>query len=221
MTAAPRPIPTPRQWADGFRSLAASGLPADFPKATAPIETRSTFAAEFRDERGNRPKPVTEFLAHTLDLPATDTPDPRGDAAFWHALRTGDAVTTTEAGPLFPELSNEGIEIWTETELAGLHALTWHAIANPAFRPRVISAAEWHVQPLQPDNATTRPWAAHVFALLAARTGDPAATLHAQTLAHNCRVATGTPDRVSALVLADAARALDAIIEQTDWLAPT
>ena len=84
-----------------------------------------------------------------------------------------------------------------------------------------MSAAEWHVQTLQPDNATNRPWAAHVFALLATRTGDPAATLHAQTLAHNCRVATGVPDRVSSLGLADAARARDAIVEQTDWIATT
>lgn len=220
MTRAARPAPTPRQWAEGFRSLADSGMPADVPAKTSQIDARLSFAADFRDERGNRPKPLNEFLVHILDLPPMSSPDPRGDAMLWHALRTGTAPITTDAGPLFPDLSTEGIEIWTETELAGLHALSWHAITAPALRPRVISAAEWHVATLQPDNATNRPWAAHVFALLAARTGDPAATLHAQTLAHNCRVATGVPDRVSSLVLADAADALDAIIDTTDWLDP-
>ncbi len=220
MTRPAHPAPTPRQWAEGFRSLARAGMAADIPIKSSPIDARSSFAASFRDERGNRPKPLTEFLAHALDLPPTPSPDSRGDAMLWHALRAGTTPTTTDAGPLFPDLSTEGIEIWTETELAGLHALSWHAIAAPALRPRVISAAAWHVATLQPDNATNRPWAAHVFALLADQTGDPAATLHAQTLAHNCRIATGVPDRVSALVLADAADALDTIIDTTDWLDP-
>lgn len=206
--------PTLAQWAEGLASLAAPGIPDDTPGPDAPCPDRERFARDFRDERGNRPKPIGAFLAHYLDLPESDQADDRADARLWHAVRDDAPPKVTDTGPLFPEMRNEGIEIWTETELCGLHALAWHALRNPALRPRVLDAAAWHVATLQPDNATNRPWAAHVFTLLHAKTADPAAQLHAQTLAHNCRVATGVPDRASALVLDDAARCLRAIVAE-------
>ncbi|MBZ0171155.1 MAG: hypothetical protein K8E66_02125, partial [Phycisphaerales bacterium] len=59
---------------------------------------------------------------------------------------------------------------------------------------------------------TNHPWAVHVFLRLSLAESDRAASdaarLHAETLLHNALVSSGRPDRFSACLLLDAARAL-------------
>jgi hypothetical protein len=107
------------------------------------------------------------------------------------------------------------IEATTETELSALHALSHHAsvtgpVAAATLGERVLDAARWHVDTLQPDNGTNHPWAVHVFLGLASADESYAAgaTLHAEGLLHNALVRAGRPDRFSACVLLDSARAL-------------
>ena len=109
--------------------------------------------------------------------------------------------------PLFEQPSDVVIEVWTETELASLHALWWLARNDDGLREVVRSAAIWHVERMQPDNATNHAWAVHVFLLLDVEGSD----LYAQTLLHNCMVHTGRADRLSAHLLADSADALEAV----------
>ena len=75
-------------------------------------------------------------------------------------------------------------------------------------RNRVRLAVIWHLEHIQPDNATNHPWAVHLFAAAGCEVGAPHASeadLFAQTLAHNALVSMGRPDRISAHILADAA----------------
>lgn len=135
------------------------------------------------------------------------------DAELWRRVLqpSKDAMIefSDSGGPLWPELVNEGIEAWTLAELRGLHALWWLSNAWPNLRARALSAAEWQVVELQPDNSTNRPWAIHVFVVLAQEQPDSGAELHAQTLLHNALMTGGgTPEIVSAAILLDAAAAL-------------
>jgi len=103
---------------------------------------------------------------------------------------------------------------WTRRDLlkaclCGAGAGALNGIGMPSLFSRALAAAEWHLEALQPDNATNRPWACHVFAILGVERARPDAILHAQTLVHNCMVAQGRPDRRSALILVDAARAIE------------
>lgn len=106
------------------------------------------------------------------------------------------------------------IEVWTETDLCALHALGWLATLSTcdatraAIRDRVRLAVIWHLEHIQPDNATNHPWAVHLFAAAGCEHDSPHASeadLFAQTLAHNSLVSMGRPDRISAHILADAA----------------
>lgn len=127
-------------------------------------------------------------------------------------IERGDA----DRGALLPQGLHRAIEVWTETELSCLHAL-WHAgdrNGRPDWQQRALAAARWHVSRLQPDNATNRPWAAHLFVLVAARDGCADAALYAETLIHNCQVQSGRPDPLSALILVDSADALDRLDSQ-------
>ena len=106
------------------------------------------------------------------------------------------------------------IEVWTETELACLHALSWLANERDdhTLRERLDAALAWHLDHLQPDNATNHPWAVHVFVAASLNDSSSAggsAMLYAETLLHNCRVSLGRPDAFSAELLLDAADALD------------
>jgi len=99
------------------------------------------------------------------------------------------------------------IEYRTMVELGGLQAL-W-AIAmrdgDRAMRERVLDAARWNIEELQPDNAINRPWGLPVFLELAMYESDETvaqtADLHAQTLLHNACINFGKPDLLSALIL--------------------
>ena len=137
---------------------------------------------------------------------------PRDEVALWWALAGAevdvDACMPDAAsdGPLWPHGRARGLEVWTEAELCGLHAL-W-VLARERGRDdwarRVATVRAWHLENTQPDNATNRPWALHVFLLA----GTPEGRHYAETLLHNALV-TG-PEPFSAWILLDAAR----------WLTP-
>ncbi|MCW5776305.1 MAG: hypothetical protein KIS87_07705 [Phycisphaeraceae bacterium] len=181
----------------------------------APHSDRVLAVANFRDELGHRRATDAPLLARLLGVEPGHTPfGLHPDAALWWSLHDDslDPSSLIEAadGPLVPSLRRLGVEVWSEGELAALHALSWHALRPGRSRlaARVESAARWHLAELQPDNATNRPWAVHVFADLTHRTGDPDARAHVGTLVHNSMVAFARPDRLSAVILLDAA----------DWL---
>lgn len=175
--------------------------------------------ARFSDERGHRRAVDPYVLAWRGRADSVRTPPaPTGisEAHLWSAL-THDGVRAHDAlgqrasssahAPLFEQPDDVVIEVWTETELASLHALWWLARQDGSLADVVRSAATWHVERVQPDNATNHAWALHVFLLLDVEGAD----LYAQTLLHNCMVHTGQPDRLSAHLLADSADALDAV----------
>ncbi len=214
------------QWADHLEGIAApslAGTPLDPGSGGGPPADVRAFIDAFRDELGHRRAVDRPLLFRLLaiddarDAAETDHPD----VELWWALHTKaaiDAHLTPSPGPLLgeAEFARGAIEATTETELSALHALSHHATREPngdALRERMLDAARWHVDTLQPDNGTNHPWAIHVFLLLAE--ADPAyaagAGLHAQGLLHNAIVRSGRPDRFSACVLLDASRALRAV----------
>lgn len=191
----------------------------------------------FRDERGNarcvdrlllmriaaRLRVSQEVLVDTDSL--HQSPQTQ-DVLLWRMLARNDR--TTDAKPLLvgnPEADADdgpapalvqpeqaGLEVWTETELQGLHALWWlaHERDDAWLSRRIDRARAWLVEHIQPDNATNTPWAVHVFAIAAAETNDAVSDLFAGQLVHNSIVGSGSPDRRSAWVLLDAAAAIRA-----------
>jgi len=128
--------------------------------------------------------------------------------ALWASALRGHPLPqqfSTTAGWLVPHLQVEGIETWQESELIGLHALSWIALGTPSLLPRLRSAALQCVAELQPDNVTGRPWGCHVFAWISVTDSDADASLYAQTLVHNALVARTEPEPLSAIILSDAA----------------
>lgn len=156
------------------------------------------------------------------------------DAALWRALVTGapadtidglltaarsHARGTWDAGSLVPQ-SGMALEVWTETDLGAMHALWWLAQRHgrEGWRSLLDGAVSWHLENIQPDNATNHPWALHLFALrdVNAPAGDGAARLHGELMLHNCQIALGRPDRLSALILMDAARAIGSCVNNPE-----
>jgi hypothetical protein len=172
--------------------------------------------AGFRDGAGHRRRVDPWLLAHAFALDASGL---RVDAAagseepwltLWacmHDAGLGTSAWHQGEGPLFRQLHARAIEVWTEGELVGLHALWWLARRDPSLQKRARSAASWLIAELQPDNATQRPWAIHAFAELAAE-GDIEADMYAQTLLLNATAGREKPDRFSAAILVDSARYL-------------
>ncbi|MCP4798047.1 MAG: hypothetical protein GY885_17985 [Phycisphaeraceae bacterium] len=154
-----------------------------------------------------------------------DADDPAIKA--WELVRTGDAaarllelegIRPDEAsiGPMLRPRDDLAIEVWTECELSVMHA-AWRVVldgeGDPEARRRLTArlrtAVTWHLEHTQPDNATSRPWAVHVFLEL----GHPdveaidyaANMLHA---AESARMSGGGDDRLRGWILDDAASAL-------------
>ncbi len=141
------------------------------------------------------------------------------DAALWwtvldEALDPLGLIEPASDGPLFMQGSSRTIEVWTERELCGMHAMWWAAElrGSEGMRERLGACARWHVENTQPDNATNRPWAAHVFLLIAERDEDAGARLYAETLIHNCQTNLGVPDALSGLILDDCAAGLGRVL---------
>ncbi|MAY73803.1 MAG: hypothetical protein CMJ31_03590 [Phycisphaerae bacterium] len=206
----------PAAWATLLCRLAEPVL-ADTPLVGGEADEAVTFIDAFRDEQGHRREIDRPVLMHLLGARGAYAPlDPVSpDVALWRGITdgvSGDAalsrMLTRRDGPLTEFAPDLAIEIWTETELACLHALS-HYADRPAVNERLRAAARWHVAELQPDNATNHPWASHVFVAAWIERGDAEARLHAETLIENARVATGHPDRFSACLMLDSARWLE------------
>jgi hypothetical protein len=145
---------------------------------------------------------------------------PGGEVLLWAAMRLdADLVATgldlSSEGPLWSRDDWSAIEVWTEAELCGLHAL-WRlartrSSLRVAARRRLASAIAWHLEHTQPDNATNRPWALHAFLLA----GPPEARLYAETLLHNAQ-AHGSNDPTTRWILADAARELELVLNAVE-----
>ncbi|MBL9150315.1 MAG: hypothetical protein JNM94_16625 [Phycisphaerae bacterium] len=145
-----------------------------------------------------------------------------GESRLWRAILGSAPVDAFGLdldgdGPLWASTDWTAIEVWTEAELCGLHALArrarevWSRPAPSAesvrVHARLARALRWHLANTQPDNATNRPWALHAFLL--ALPGDAEAELYAGTLLHNAQ-ASGLPagDPIVRWIVADAAREL-------------
>jgi len=177
------------------------------------------FVESFSDEMGHRRAIDSVLLSHLVGIEPPDQPGPapvspdadpaiRLFSAIWDpGIDPGSVVQPV--GPLTPEDLGVGLEIWTEQELSCLHALWWLGRRDAALADRALDAAEWHVDNIQPDNATNHPWAVHVFVHLGIARDDRTSLMHAEAMVHASRLATGRPDRFSACLLLDAARALE------------
>lgn len=137
---------------------------------------------------------------------------PHDDVGLWWAVVDPDvnlALLIGEPcyGPLWPQDAYKTIEVWTESELSSLHAL-WRLARiknSDSLKKRVVELRQWHLQHIQPDNATNRPWALHVFLLA----GSDEEKHYAETLLHNCMVTNAKPDPLSAWILLDSANELE------------
>lgn len=100
------------------------------------------------------------------------------------------------------------LEVWTECELSALHALSRlvRARPTPARSARLEELRRWHLEHTQPDNATNRPWALHLFAARRA----PESALYAETLLHNVAASDARHEPLSRWILLDSARELEA-----------
>lgn len=154
--------------------------------------------------------PLARLIASTLGVEAETNFQPRSlDESLYMAmlgLQPIPDVPGHDAG-ITGEPTGPAIEVWTETELAAVHA-AW--LLGSTWRAEARRAAVWLVEHIQPDNATNHPWGIHVFVTLAHETGAAQYELYAQTLLHNCQVTTGRPDPFSAMILKHSALALQA-----------
>lgn len=204
-------------WRDRLHAAAMATLAGTPLVVDADERARRSWIAGFRDERGNRPAVAVPLMHHLAGLRGEIPERSTADVAWWWGVAAGDLAVFADGrleGPLLPTTPEdpgggpmgEGVEVWSEAELCALHA------ASRAGVPwsRCVSAASWLMCHVQPDNATNRPWAIHVFLRVWSETGDFEARLYAETLLHNCRVQFGRPDVLSAMVLLDASRALGA-----------
>lgn len=218
--------PSAKAWADRLLSLAEEPFGGGVCGAGGLLEN-SQGRADALAETLRRPM---RFALPLAEWVLTDPPpsDHQGEGRaepehtrWWAALLgRGPIPQCAGDGPILPEDPDEAIEVWSEQELSALHAAWWIARSNNDLRDRLDAAVGWHTANLQPDNATNHPWAVHVFAEFAVRTGDADARLHADTICHNYRVlqaqaarpdAERSEDRAdlySALIMLDASRAM-------------
>lgn len=228
-------------WIARLRAIALPAVPEPMKKLIEPAsdddeprrEAQSRrFIETFADDAGDRRPVDRPLLAHMLHCGAGEMPASlRPDELAWWCCHTRGAyhrlpLDWKAAGRLFPEFASEAIETWTDTELSAVHALAWEGLRgrNHSILSRVARAAEWLLNEVQPDNATERPWAIHVFAAMsldASRSPEAraAADLYAQTLLNNAMVGRERPDRFSACLLWDAADWLETA-SQSSWQRP-
>lgn len=206
-------VPDLLRWSDHLAALSLPSL-SDLPSLPgASAAQRAGYARAFRDTTGGTREVDVPLLARLLEfVPDSATRSQRPEVLLWWALhdRSIDPMSLVPrvSGPLVPDRHQEGIEAWTEAELCALHALTHLALDRgaPELRQRCVSAVRWHLAEVQPDNATNRPWAVHAFVLASREL--PEAMMHAGTLVHNSMVGRHHPERLSAVLLLDASKAL-------------
>jgi len=203
-------MPSLADWSRHLRQVAqpvleASPRPAGF--ATGPLDPPLLAVLDGVDP-GPAPSPLS---ADEIGLWWRRALDP-GAAATGELL---DRVRTSNAadravdggGALLPRDLYSAIEVWTDAELAALHAWWWLAEAadDDDARAHLARIRDWHLEHTQPDNATNRPWAIHVFLLGA----TPEHEHYAATLLHNGLAMDGVPTPLGARLLRDAADAID------------
>ncbi|MFG0257573.1 MAG: hypothetical protein ACF8GE_06695 [Phycisphaerales bacterium JB043] len=163
----------------------------------------------------------TPFLHWATSSTRTNDAPPRfDDDRLWQLVVRNDhsiPIPIDDDGPLLGTRRDSlALEVWTECELSSLQALVWLALqqSSRTLLDRAAMASRWHLEHTQPDNATNRPWGIPAFLTLALRTPPLAreSELYASTLLHNTLVTSGAPDTLSARVLADAARQIDALL---------
>ena len=153
-----------------------------------------------------------------LDGPPPSFRSPKdADGVLWAAVTPGAAPSALEAAdrllaarPGSSLADAEGylaLEVWTECELSALHALARLLRLAPTAsrRARFAELCRWHLEHTQPDNATNRPWAVHVFA----GSPEPERVLYAETLLHNVSASDARHEPLSRWILLDAARELE------------
>jgi len=188
-------IRDPRHWADALRRIATPCARVDTKLGAGEIS-------------------VPLLCAITgLRTALPEAPVERGEIGLWWArvdqrVNVDRIISAPTGGSLLPQGLYRTIEVWTDADLSGLHALWWLARkrCRGDWMQRVAEVRDWHLEHTQPDNATNRPWAVHVFVL----GKSPECWHYAETLLHNCMAMTGRPDPLSAWILLDAAGALEA-----------
>jgi len=117
-----------------------------------------------------------------------ENPRKNPDLALWWShvdpsYGVPDVIDIDATGSLFDQGGFTALEVWTETELSGLHALSHvHRIGRHAtdkIQVRMRRAVEFHLENTQPDNATNHPWAIHVFVEYGTPESRPRALMHA------------------------------------------
>ena len=194
-------LTTPAEWARHLRSVAEPYAPASGGEGGPPLGAGSL----------DMPFAMAVGAAGPGRREGAKTPNPlpRGEIGLWWALLddsidVDELVAAPTEGSLLPQGLFRTIEVWTEADLCGLHAL-WSLARKrnrPELRRRAEQVRDWHLSNTQPDNATNRPWALHVFLL-----GGTGECIHyAETLLQNAMILSGRPDPLSAWILIDAAR---------------
>lgn len=190
---------TPQEWADLLTAVARTAPPPDGSLHLGTME----------------PVVRAALLATAAGTMAPGLPPPPGtgehtECATWRALLSGDAPPEALFDPVRPTLmardDYSAIEVWTDAELCVMHALWFLARRDGDRRAaaRLDTVRTWHLAHTQPDNATNRPWALHVFALGA----EPESQLYAQTLLHNAMALDARPNSLAGLILASSAAAM-------------
>ncbi|TVQ54449.1 MAG: hypothetical protein EA377_05435 [Phycisphaerales bacterium] len=168
------------------------------------------------------------FLAAVRQAPVPPDAAPPGsspEVALWWAVAGASvdvdaAIAEPTEGSLLPQGLYRAIEVWTESDLCALHAL-W-ILAQREGRAdwieRVDRVRQWHLEYTQPDNATNRAWALHVFLLGSPpfELCEPESRHYAETLLHNTIAMDGRPTPLNAWILLDAARWIESVPEQNE-----
>ena len=203
-------------WYERLQAAADLGLSAATREILQTQNTFSTcdFIAKFKDDQGHRRAVDTPFLSRYFSLPITNSAPvsvhSRNDLALWHqAANQGpdhsliSSIVNSDPAWLSLTAREIGIEVWTESELCALHALSW---LGPQYQNRAYVAAANLILELQPDNATNHPWGVHLFAHMECTTSNRDAGMYAESLLHNCMASSAAPDHFSAIILLDAAK---------------
>lgn len=210
-------VPSIRHWVDRFRF--ASRVVAAELDSLITDDARDRFITTFRDEFGHR-RPIDEpllrcVLSRPVRAPSNEMPI---DEQLWWCLASRDSfpprALRASGGALTPGFGREPIESWTEREMRVMHAAVNRALIarDSSLFDRVLDAADWLIDNVQPDNATNRPWGIHAV-VIRGLLGHSHAEHDAAGMLHAARAATGEADRLSQIILRDAARNLERWIE--------
>jgi hypothetical protein len=211
--------------ADERWTLWAGRLGSASERAAAPLWAREGDPSGFADEQGHRRSVDEPFLTHCLQAQPRerDRSDAgSADVQLWRAVhdpaidvdrliqRDGGRGSNAQSGFVLRRDDAITVEVATESELCGLHALWLLARlrGRADWREVCFGAVAMLVEHLEADNATAHPWGVHVFVAAGVARGHAEAEMYAGALLHACQAVGGRPDALSGYILADAAREL-------------